>query len=162
MLPVALDSEGIIPFKKFMQLNKLLHPPIRAQFLSHRRELYRKKNWATYDEIMKVNFYRSIELAAQAIKCMNKVTGLVNTDLTRSMTTYCADLDKRDIIEDMMENNNVPKDQHKRPLLSKEKTIMAIKQLNEQQAKCYKEAVKQAKAKDAENPDAEQEMQLKV
>lgn len=56
-------GEGLIPFLKLMQINKIVHPRLKTDYLEKRRALYKAKDWKGYDECVRKSFSSGIEVA---------------------------------------------------------------------------------------------------
>ena len=129
--------------------------------LDRRRDLYKKQDWEKYEQCMKQELDRGVQVAQAGYRALNSVTGLTQSVMHRSTGAYSLDFDKRDIMQEFMQKA-APFDVKLRTnrSLSKEETLEAVRFLQSQQVESYNEALRQVP--DRKAPDAQDRIQLKV
>jgi hypothetical protein len=81
-MPAALnEDDGLIPFTKLMQINKIMHPRLNTEYLQRRRELYKSKDWEAYDRCVRDSFRQGIQVAESGYKALNKILGLTQGEV---------------------------------------------------------------------------------
>lgn len=156
-----VTAEGLVPFTKLMQIQKIMQPRMDSTHLDRRRDLYKKQDWKRYEQCMKQELDRGVQVAQAGYQALNSVTGLTQSVLHRSTGTYSLDFDKRDIMQEFMQKAG-PSGGKLRTnrILSKEETLEAVKFLQSQQVESYTEALRQVP--DRKAPGAQDQLQLKV
>jgi len=94
-----LTAEGLIPFTKLMQIHKIMQPRLDPTHLDRRRALYRQQDWAAYEQCMKSELERGVGIASAGYQALNSVTGLTQSAMQRSTSSYSSDLDRREVMQ---------------------------------------------------------------
>lgn len=91
-----------------MQINKLIHPRLDADYLDRRRKLYQDKDEKGYQNLVELAFLKNIKVAQSGYKALGQVLGLNQGHVQKSMFTYSIDLDHRDVMEEFFKKTVTP------------------------------------------------------
>jgi len=138
-MPIELRDDGLLQFADLMSIHKIMQPRIDPLWLAKRRELFRLKDWKSYETHMRTQLESSVKIAEQGYQSLNKILAIDVSQVRQSVNVYSLDLDKRDIFEKFMATEVAPADEPSRVKrsLTKQETLDAISKLNEAHITCF-------------------------
>ena len=139
-----------------MQIHKIMQPKMDPTHLQRRRQLYRESNWPAYEQCMKQELDRGVQVSRNAHHALAAITGLTQHDLHRSTNNYSKDLDMQQTLQNFLSKINQKQQLQTDKELTRQETLEAVKFLQDQQVESYKNSLKQVA--DKQGPNAQEEI----
>ena len=146
-----------------MQINKIMHPRLNTDYLNRRRDLYKAQDWDKYEKCIVDNFRQSIQVSSSGYEALQKMLGLSQADLQKSIFNHSTNLDYAELMEEFVKEEVTPQTSQPtagRRQLSKDQVFEVLQILNESQYKAAREAQEHHKDKDQNDENVIESIQL--
>ena len=122
-------------------------PRIDNELVNQRREAYKANDWKSYAQLVKKNFFEAIQVSQSGYRALGKTFGLSQQDLQRSVFNHSADLDLREIMEQLMIMTVDPSSQESSigRDLTRQEVLTCVKERNDNQVEAIKAAQEKRK-----------------
>ena len=122
-------------------------PRIDNELVNQRREAYKANDWKSYAQLVKKNFFEAIQVSQSGYQALGKTFGLSQQDLQRSVFNHSADLDLREIMEQLLIMTVDPSSQESSigRDLTRQEVLTCVKERNDNQVEAIKAAQEKRK-----------------